>query len=238
MIVALKLPVVAITPVTTLDWPGKICATFFVAQCPWSCSYCHNTKSLSGLAVKDVSEIEAFLKKRRNLLDGIVFSGGEPTLCPELPDAMRYVKAMGYGVALHTGGPFPDRLAQLFLDNLVDWVGLDYKAPLNLYEAVTGDPTSSTSILESIKLIRESGVDYEVRTTVGSQIASADIILQMARELSSLGVRDWRLQQCRTGDGTKGFANSPPREVLNLWAEYARNLIGITTRIRTEYDGE
>lgn len=231
-----RLTVAAITPFTTLDWPGKLCATLFVPECPWACPYCHNAKTLRGLQVRGWEDIETFLYKRRGLLDGVVFSGGEPSLYDSVDDAMRIVKDMGFGVAMHTGGSLPNALNRLLSNRLLDWVGIDYKAPLAIYDEVTGDLSSGDSVIKSLQLLREYGNEFEVRSTVGDAISNNNAIMQMARELAGIGIRDWVLQQCRDGDGIGGYRNSPAKSLLVQWAAEVQAITGIRCRVRTEDD--
>ena len=138
----------------------------------------------------------AFLERRRGLLDGVVFSGGEPTLQRALPAAMNGVRALGVRVGLHTAGCYPERLARIL--ELVDWVGLDIKARPGRYEAVTGVPGSGTAAWRSLELVVDSGVDHEVRVTVHEQVQSLHDVESLVTELASRGVRSVVLQRCET----------------------------------------
>ena len=128
---ASELKLAGLTPFTTIDFPGRLSAVAFVQGCPWRCVYCQNSwmqqRSFDpGLEHSSWEEVESLLKRRHGLLDGVVFSGGEPCLDPALPAAVRAVKEMGYEVGLHTGGSYPARLAEVLPD--LSWVGLDVKA--------------------------------------------------------------------------------------------------------------
>ena len=179
------------------DWPGELVATIFCQGCPWDCPYCHNqhlrpTWESPAMAWTDVL---AFLGKRRRLLDGVVFSGGEPTLQAALPDAIHAVRAMGFRIGLHTAGPFPERLAALLPS--VDWVGLDVKASFDDYERITGVPGSGDKALASLRHLLDSGVAYEVRTTVHPGLLSRIDLLDLMEQLSSLGVKRYVAQAFR-----------------------------------------
>jgi len=107
--------VAGLVKMSTTDWPGKLAAVVFLQGCPWRCVYCHNEAILDPRApgTMEWSEVMAFLRKRRGLLDGVVFSGGEPLIDAALPDAVRAVREMGFAIGLHTGGAWPKRLAAL-----------------------------------------------------------------------------------------------------------------------------
>ena len=187
---------------STVDWPDSLAATVFMRGCPWDCPYCHNPHLLEpdcGHAAVDLpswSEIVAALTDRHGLLDGVVFSGGEPTVQAALPAAVSEVRALGFSVGLHTSGAMPGRLEATLPD--LDWVGFDVKAPFALYESVTQVPGSGRTARESLRVLVASGVGFEVRTTVHPQLHSADGLLAMAYELRDEGVRRWVLQAYRS----------------------------------------
>jgi pyruvate formate lyase activating enzyme len=137
----------------------------------------------------------AFLERRRGLLDAVVFSGGEPTLQPALPAAMREIRAMGYKVGLHTAGIYPRRLRAVL--PLLNWVGMDIKAPFDDYASVTGAAGSGARALECMELIIASGIDHEFRTTVQPSLLPEPKLLTLARDLAVRGVRHYMLQECR-----------------------------------------
>lgn len=169
----------------------------FLQGCPWRCSYCHNSHLIPADSPPE-REWEAalsFLRGRVGLLDAVVFSGGEPTLQDGLEGAMREVKAMGFKIGLHTGGAYPERLAALL--PVIDWVGLDIKAPFERYESVNGVPGSGAKARESLRLIVASGVDHECRTTVHPELFSAPEIIALSEAVFALGARRHVLQAFR-----------------------------------------
>ena len=133
-----KLRIGGFVPFTATDYPDHLAAVVFCQGCPWRCVYCHNPHLLParGEAQHPWVSIAAFLETRRGLLDAVVFSGGEPTFQDALPAAMRSVRDMGFKVGLHTAGIYPRKLAAVL--PLVDWIGIDVKAPFESYERVTG----------------------------------------------------------------------------------------------------
>jgi pyruvate formate lyase activating enzyme len=183
-----------VTPFTSVDFPGRLAAVLFTQGCAWRCRYCHNSHlwPFDPDGTVPFDKIIGFLETRRGLLDGVVFCGGEPTAHPALPEAMRTVKRMGFEVALHTSGMYPDRLQEAL--SLCDWVGLDIKAPFEDYERVTRVSGSGVGPRESLGLLLRSGVDHEVRTTVHPELLNDERILAAAGELRAMGVRRYALQ--------------------------------------------
>lgn len=198
------------TPFTTTDYPGRLAAVVFCQGCPWRCTYCHNPHLLAGDGPESHAwtDILAFLWKRRGLLDAVVFSGGEPTLQGGLAGAMGEIKAMGFQVGLHSAGMYPERLARVL--PLLDWIGLDVKAPRDAYPRITGTPSAGDAVFESLRLILESGVDYEARCTWHPELLSAADLATLGDELQAQGVSRLVLQECRpTGHSA---ASSPSTE--------------------------
>ena len=186
-----------LTSYTTTDYPGCFAAVVFCQGCPWHCDYCHNPHLLSASVRPTITwgEVVRFLGRRQGLLDAVVFSGGEPTLQDGLADAVRAVRASGFKVGLHTAGMYPERLRDLL--PLLNWVGMDIKAPFADYERVTGVPGSGKKAMASTGLILDSGVDYEFRTTVHSALLSLDALTTMGFELAAMGVQHYVLQEFR-----------------------------------------
>jgi pyruvate formate lyase activating enzyme len=188
------------TPLTTIDFPGRLAAVVFCQGCPWRCRYCQNTHLIPPSATEPVpwEDVIRFLERRQGLLDGVVFSGGEPTLQVGLADALRQVRALGLATGLHTAGPYPDRLAAVL--PLLDWIGIDIKATASGYAALTGGgEVSGARAWESLRRVVASGVAFEVRTTVHPELLAADDLLSLSHELAAAGVADYVLQECVDG---------------------------------------
>ena len=164
-----------------VDYPGKLAATVFTGGCNLRCPFCHNALLVTQLAENperhSVEEVLAFLKSRKGLLDGVVLSGGEPLLQPDAADFLSAVKAMGYAVKLDTNGCYPAALREILERGLVDYVAMDIKNSRERYAETVGIPGFDLSpVEESIRLLRESGVDYEFRTTIVKEFhTEADI---------------------------------------------------------------
>ena len=192
-----SLQVGGLTALTTVDYPGRLAAVVFCQGCPWRCGYCHNGHLQPPRAGAPVSwtEVMAFLRRRRGLLDAVVFSGGEPTLQRGLRAAMREAKSLGFAIGLHTAGIYPGRLAGLLQE--VSWVGLDIKAPWPRYDALTGRPGSAARVQRSLDLVQASGVDFECRTTWHTGLYPEAELQALGRELAARGVARWTVQPCR-----------------------------------------
>ncbi len=199
---AAALRIAAVTPFATIDFPGRLSAVVFVRGCPWRCKYCHNDWMQSRKPqAGDVGfpEIEKFLEKRKGLLDGVVFSGGEPCVDPGLPAACKYIKDCGFDVGLHTSGAVGKHLKEAI--EFVDSVGLDVKAPpqdADLYDRVAGVHGANNAFLESFEIIRAAGVELETRTTAHPDFLNEEAICATARWLAERGVEHYALQIFRT----------------------------------------
>ncbi len=200
------LQIAGLVSLSTCDWPGKLVATVFLQGCPLACTYCHNPELLDPRTPGTVSwqQVRELLAKRHGLLDGVVFSGGEPTRQPGLASAMREVRALGFGVGLHTAGPYPKRFTEVL--PLCDWVGLDIKAPENLYGAVTGVQSVAAKAFACLRVALDSPVDLQVRTTVDPMIMSDDDVAGLTGVLSGLGVREHVIQTVRAEGARPEFA--------------------------------
>ena len=194
-----RLLVGGIVSLTTVDYPDHLAAVVFLQGCPWRCVYCHNphlqTISLEeSLPWEDVLNL---LDTRRGFIEGVVFSGGEPLFQESLLPAVIDVKKTGLKVGMHTAGAYPDRFAKVV--SFLDWVGFDVKQSFKDYQLITNIPNSGEKALDSLKVLLESGVDYEVRMTMHESIETESVV-DVLRELCQMGVRKVVLQKCRDKD--------------------------------------
>lgn len=199
-------------PISFCDWPGEIVATIFCQGCPWRCPYCHNPALIPANAKgkHNWEEIVTFLESRRGLIDGVVFSGGEPTLQAGVTTAVECVRDMGFRIGLHTGGPYPKRLAEIL--PFLDWVGFDIKAPMGDYEKITFAKGSGAKAFESLALLHESGVDFELRTTVHPDLLPSKMLKKLEKELKALGYSGLRLQKFRSDGVDQELLNKTIRD--------------------------
>lgn len=184
-----------------IDYPGKVSAALFTIGCNMRCGYCHNPELVLPERYANsmnLDEIFDFLEARKGKLDGIVISGGEPTMQPDLYDFIKTIKEMGYLVKLDTQGTNSKILKKLIEDKLIDFVAMDVKGPLDKYVMLAARPVDLDTILESISIIRDSGIDHEFRTTVvKEQINPSDF--QKIGELVK-GAKRFALQKFRPGN--------------------------------------
>jgi len=163
-----------------IDYPKNISAVMFTFGCNFRCPYCHNPELVDPILLNGPLEegfILDFLESRKNKLDGIVITGGEPTLQDDLVDFIFKIKDMGFLVKLDTNGSYPDIIDNLIRNNLVDYIAMDIKAPFERYREITNVDVDLAKIKESIELIMNSNIDYEFRTTVvKSQLMMEDIV--------------------------------------------------------------
>jgi pyruvate formate lyase activating enzyme len=186
---------------STVDWPGKLVATVFAQGCPWKCTYCHNI-GMQPTRVEGVlpwSAVVSHLASRVGQLDGVVFSGGEPTRQPALIHAMQQSSALGFGVGLHSAGAYPGRLAEAL--RYSQWLGLDIKATPEGYEDITGTAASGAKAWESLEIAIEWGGDLQVRLTVDPTTHTRDEVWEVVRRVQEMGGPRPLLQEARP-DGT------------------------------------
>lgn len=176
-----------------VDYPHKMSFVIFVKGCNMNCWYCHNSHILTKQAeVLDETTVFKLIQTRVGFNDAVVFSGGEPTLYPDLPDKIKMVKDMGFLIKLDTNGLNPKMLEKLILDGNIDYIAMDIKAPIGKYKMATCVDSNVALISKSIELIKNSGIDYEFRTTFIPQFNLEDAV-NMAKMIE--GAERYYLQQ-------------------------------------------
>lgn len=186
-----------------VDYPGKIAATVFTGGCNFSCPFCHNgelVKSPRNLPPIPQKEIFDFLDKRKGLIEGLVITGGEPSLWPGLADFIIKVKEKGFLVKLDTNGYEPLVLKKLLEENLLDYIAMDIKNSPDKYAQTAGLKHLDISrIIQSINIIRNSGLDYEFRTTIMKEHHEEKDLIKIADWLQ--GSRKYVLQNYNPKEG-------------------------------------
>ena len=181
---------------TLIDYPGRVSAVIFTQGCNFRCRYCHNPELVYPHLLQESmpeEEVMAFLRHRQGTLEGVVVTGGEPTLQPDLLRFLSDIKSLGYFIKLDTNGSKPDVVKAAIEQKLVDYIAMDLKAPFEKYSLVTGVEFEQRALQESMDIIRQSGLLYEFRTTYDKEVLTDDDI----EKLRTLTQHDhYRVQEC------------------------------------------
>ena len=174
---------------TLIDYPGKLAATVFLIGCNFLCRFCYAAELVLPKRIKKQPVIPEkdffkFLKEKKGLLEGIVICGGEPTIHNDLPNFIKKIKRLGYLVKLDTNGSNPKILKSLIDKKLIDYVAMDIKAPKEKYAKVTGKKINFKNVEESIKILKESEIDYEFRTTIVPGLLKKEDVLKIVHWIS------------------------------------------------------
>lgn len=211
-----------------VNYPNQIAAVVFTAGCNFRCWYCHNANLISyqpNLETVSEEEVLNFLKKRKGLLDGLVVTGGEPTLHPDLEAFLGKVKTLGFLVKLDTNGSNPAVLQNLLSKKLLDFVAIDIKTSLAHYEALIGTKINTNNIKKSVKLLLHSNISYEFRTTF-----SPDVTLQDIESIGKLikGAKQYAIQKYNPQPNAKILgvhSLSDFQSALTIAKKYVKNSI-------------
>lgn len=229
-----------IQPFTLLDYPGKTSCIIFTAGCNFRCGYCHNPEfvlpeQLAKIKNNFIPEAAVlnFLIKRQGLLEGVVVSGGEPTVQPDLVLFLKKIKALGFKIKLDTNGNKPEIIKQALADNILDYIAMDYKTSAAAYRVLFGSLAVVEHISASVAIIKNSGINYEFRSTLIKEVHS-DIILQaMAGELR--GAKQWCLQTFRPQEtldpAYQKFHPFSPIELSDLAKKFKSTVAGVFARV-------
>ena len=209
---------------TLLDFPGRVACTVFFGGCDMRCPFCHNAELLDGSAppVMDEEELLSFLKKRKGLLDGVAFTGGEPLLQKDLPELAGQIRELGYPVKLDTNGTHPDRLADMIRNGLVQYVAMDIKNCPERYAETAGmNDIDIGPIRESVSILLEGITDYEFRTTTVAELHNDESFVQIGQWIN--GAKRYYLQRF-TDRETVPFEglHAPTEEQMRHWAAIVR----------------
>ena len=214
---------------TVLDFPGRTACTVFTGGCNLRCPFCHNVRLVldpDGEPGVPEEEFFAFLARRRGVLDGVAVTGGEPLLQPDLAGFLRRVRDAGFSVKLDTNGFFPERLAALLSEGLLDYVAMDIKNSPAKYAATCGrDALDLAPLKRSVALLRESAVDHEFRTTVTRELHTVEDIAAAAKMIA--GAPRYYLQAFKdSGILSEGSCTAPEEETLREMAAAAAPFVG------------
>jgi len=200
--------------------PGHRAAVVYLQGCPLACGYCETAGSMGPArraAPGEWQAIETLLATWLGEIDAVVFSGGEPTLHPDLPAAADACRALGLAVGLHTAGPYPERLEALL--PRLDWVALDTKGRGADFDRISGRHGIWRRHARSLSLLLESDTPFECRTTVHWRDFTLEALERLAMTLADCGVRHYAIQlarreRCLDPGYCEPLAEAPPREAL------------------------
>ena len=215
-----------------VDYPGVISSVVFTPYCNMNCWYCHNRHILakSGLNLVEQGQVMDYLEKRAGQIKGVVVSGGEPTLQPDLIYFISQLKELGLLVKLDTNGTNPHILSELIQRGLINYAAMDIKAPLAKYAQTAGADVDTDKIRESISILTGGGMPYEFRTTFAPTLTQEDI-LEIAEDIR--GARAYYLQQYRpyTGQAAQGtvavYPKAHARQYVLETAEKMKEKLGV-----------
>ena len=175
--------IAGVQKVTLLDYPGKVACEIFTQGCNFECPFCQNSSLIPITNTGEFSEEEIFeyLNLRKNILDGVVITGGEPTVQKDLKGFIKKIKDLGLLVKLDTNGGNPKVLQELIDEKLVDYVAMDIKNIFNKYNITAGKKINLDNIKKSIEILKASKIDYEFRTTIIKEMHSLDDIVSICK---------------------------------------------------------
>ncbi len=207
---------------TLLDYPGKVACTIFTSGCSYKCPFCHNRDLVyipENYQFLDVDEIFQFLDKRKNILDGVCISGGEPLMQEKLIPFLKEIKKRGYVIKLDVTGNYLDRLKEIVDAKLVDYIAMDVKNTKGKYALTVGSETENfpvESIDACISFICTCGIPYEFRTTIVRELHTKEDLIAMAKWLK--GADAWYLQQFQDSPNCiqEGFHSYNKQEMLEI----------------------
>ncbi len=210
-----------------LDYPDKISAIIFTSGCNFRCGYCHNPELFSSNSEWDEEKVLQFLNTRQGKLDGVVITGGEPTIHKGLPEFIKKIKSLNFSVKLDTNGTNPHMLKDLIQSNLIDYVAMDIKAPLSKYKMITG--IEPIGVDESIEFLLKEKIPYEFRTTA----LSSQLLIKDFEEIGKLisGADKYFIQKFVPSKildnnllADKGYTESEIKCIMNILKLYIKSV--------------
>lgn len=180
---------------TTIDYPGKLAAVLFLVGCPLRCAYCSNPHLLTPHDGEyDPERVFDWLQSRVGKLEAVVFSGGEALMQGDVAiEYMRRVREIGFKIGLHTNGFYPDTLRRAA--DLIDWIGLDFKATREKYPDLTGQHIAYDNMIKSLDVWLATGKDFEVRITCDPRFIDKSDLIKIAEILNERGVSNIAIQK-------------------------------------------
>ena len=214
---------------TTQDFPGNLACIIFTSGCNFNCDYCYNRELVENKAPEiNKEEIFSYLEERKNMLDGIVISGGEPTIWEDLIPFIEELRKYNFKIKLDTNGYRPEVLKEIINRKLVDYIAMDIKAIFNKYFKVINKNIDTDKILESIELIKKSNIDHEFRTTLIKGIHSKEDLKTMVDLVDGepYYFQNFRMEDTVANKNMEGFSEE---ELLDI-KEYFKGTSNVIIR--------
>lgn len=207
------------------DFPGRIAAIVFTQGCGFRCPYCHNPELVDPsqyAAAIPQEQVLDFLRSRRGRLQGVVVTGGEPTLHDDLPQFLAGIKELGFAVKLDTNGSNPGLLDRIIAERLADYIAMDLKAPLRFYSRVTRVSIDTSDIERSLRLVKGSGLPHELRTTyLESLLTKEDMlgIAELAKGCDRIALQYFRATKTLDPEllGEPSPSDARMRDIIKSW---------------------
>jgi len=216
-----------------IDYPGRVSSVVWTVGCNLRCPYCYNAELVlpelaKQLPVVPEQEVLTELARRKGFVQGLVVTGGEPTLHNDLEEFLGRVRALGLSVKLDTNGTLPERLDALLGSGLVDYVALDVKGPWDKYALFTGGKEVGQLVRRSLALLRRSGLAYEVRTTVAPGLEGEDLrrLVEDLKEVPAYYLQPFHDAPSKrlVDESLRGKRALAPRVLAELAEEFKRYL--------------
>jgi pyruvate formate lyase activating enzyme len=206
---------------STIDYEGHLSLMMFTAGCNFRCRYCHNPKLIpyttDTIPMEELRRV--LLLAKENWIDAISISGGEPTMSPFLVETVKEIKSHGFAIKLDTQGSFPDQLKKSL--PYIDYVAMDYKMPIRRLSELTQTHVQTNDIQCSLKMLKESDIRYEIRTTVVPDFHTEMDLIQICKEIGT--VKKYVLQAFVPRDDVPDPAyRNKPRTSLSLLQNYQK----------------
>lgn len=186
---------------TLIDFPGLISTVLFTQGCSMRCRFCHNpelvTKQERTQTFFSQDAVLAYLETRKGMIEGVIITGGEPTIQTGIIPFVKKVSQLGFAIKLDTNGYHPDKLASILATGCIQYIAMDVKAPLAKYSHIAGLPLDTSLIQKSVQLLAQAGISYELRTTAVKPLLSLADLETIAQEIR--GAPLWVIQQFRSG---------------------------------------
>ncbi len=217
-----------------IDFPSRISAVLFIQGCNLRCPYCHNRHLVLpeyfGYTI-GIDEVFRFLESRKKMIEGIVISGGEPTIYKNIPEFIKKIKDLGYLVKLDTNGTNPEVLKNLIEEKLVDYVAMDIKGSGVKYEYLTGSSVNMDKIKKSVEILLQSDIEYEFRTTLIKDLLTYNDIIKIGQMIK--GAKRYALQNFVPSEnlidkrlkGKTGFSEKERNRLKKTLKKYVKEII-------------